>query len=94
MTSCPDGWVTDQDGRRLHYAIDRYSEEFSEWVSWSGIRIENWHRPLSAYMKELLDLGLILAYFDEPLPRSGDVERQEVYRRAPWCLIMEWRKAA
>ena len=92
ISSRPHGWVTDQDGRHLYYPIDRYSEEFSEWVAWGEIRIENWHRPLSAYMRTLLDLNLALTYFDEPLPRSGGAERQQVFRRAPWFLIMEWRK--
>jgi hypothetical protein len=43
-------------------------------------------------MKELLAAGLTLAFFDEPQPRSGDPARQEHYRRAPWFLVMEWRR--
>jgi hypothetical protein len=43
----------------------------------SGIRIENWHRPLASYMRELLAQGLTLTFFDEPQPRSGDAVRQE-----------------
>jgi len=94
VTSHPFGWIKDEQERHLYYPVDRYCEEFAEWVSWSGIRIENWHRPFSAYMKELLGLDLALTYFDEPLPRSGDVDRQKLYRRAPWFLVMEWQKRA
>jgi ubiquinone/menaquinone biosynthesis C-methylase UbiE len=93
ITSClQQGSVEDQHGRFLHYPVDRYLEEFSEWIAWSGIRIENWHRPLSAYMRELLALGLTLTFFDEPKPRSGKADRQARYRRAPWFMVMEWQR--
>jgi SAM-dependent methyltransferase len=61
-------------------------------VEWSGIRIHNWHRPLAAYMKELLGHGLVLTFFDEPQPRSGNAEQQARHRRVPWFLVMEWRR--
>ena len=92
VTSCPSGWIKDQHGRYLHYPVDRYLEEFPEWVEWSGIRIENWHRPLSAYVRELLAQGLKLTFFDEPQPQSGDDDRQARYRRAPWFMVMEWQR--
>jgi SAM-dependent methyltransferase len=92
ITSCPKGWIKDQDGRFLYYPVDRYMEEFSEWVEWSGIRIENWHRPFASYMRELLGHGLMLTFFDEPQPRSGDAARQARYRRAPWFMVMEWQR--
>jgi len=92
ITSCPGGWIKDQHGRYLHYPVDRYLEEFPEWVEWSGIRIENWHRPLSSYIRELLAQGLTLTFFDEPQPQSGDDDRQARYRRAPWFIVMEWER--
>jgi 2-polyprenyl-3-methyl-5-hydroxy-6-metoxy-1,4-benzoquinol methylase len=94
VTSCPRGWIRDEDGKLLHYAVDKYLEEFPSWVEWSDIRIENWHRPLSAYMQELLGLDMTLRYFDEPHPHSGDPEWQAKYRRAPWFMVMEWEKSA
>jgi SAM-dependent methyltransferase len=93
VTSCPHGWVKDLEGAYLHYRVDRYLEEFPEWVEWSGIRIENWHRPLAAYMRELLARGLTLTFFDEPHPRSGDADKQRRYRRVPWFMVMEWRRS-
>lgn len=92
ISSSSAGWVRDQEGRYLHYPVDRYMEEFPEWVEWSDIRIRNWHRPLAAYMQEFLRNGLVLSFFDEPLPRSGDAERLERFRRAPWFVTMEWRR--
>jgi len=92
ITSCSHGWIKNGEGRHLHYPVDRYLEEFPEWVEWSNIRIQSWHRPLSSYIRELLGLGLSLGFFDEPMPLSGNAERQALYRRAPWFMVMEWRR--
>ena len=72
--------------------VGRYMEERAEVYEWSGIRVRNWHRPLSTYMRHLLGAGLRLERFDEPLPSGGDPERVARYRDAPWLLTMEWRK--
>jgi SAM-dependent methyltransferase len=86
------GWMTGPDGR-LWFGIDRYLEERAEWVSWRGMRIRNWHRPLSAYVAAFLAHGLILTHFAEPAPTGGDPARRERYTRVPLFNIMEWRKA-
>jgi len=85
------GWQTLADGRRAH-TMDHYLQERSAWVAWRGIRIMNWHRPLSTYMGLLLDQGMVLTHFDEPAAQGGDPERIDRYNRAPWFLMMEWRK--
>jgi SAM-dependent methyltransferase len=85
------GSVRDSDGRFLYFPVDRYLDEFPMWVARKGLRIESWHRPLSAYMSELLRHGLRLVHFDEPAPIVAD-EVADNYRRAPWFLVMEWQK--
>ncbi len=85
------GWQPDSDGR-LHFCIDHYLDERAEWVSWRGIRVKNWHRPLCRYMTLLLGAGLTLTHFDEPAPNSGDPDTADRYRRVPWFLLMEWEK--
>lgn len=87
-----DGWIKDENGRYLHFRVDRYLDEFPQWVEWCGIRIENWHRPLSAYMRALLENGLALKFFEEPEPGGDDPARAALYRRVPWFLVMEWSK--
>lgn len=87
----PDGWIVDDDGR-TRYAFSGYLDERAEWVAWRGIRIRNWHRPLSTYFKLLLDQGLVLTCFDEPAPTGGDEARVARYRCAPYFHIMEWRR--
>jgi ubiquinone/menaquinone biosynthesis C-methylase UbiE len=84
------GWVRDEEGRRLHFPVDRYLDEFSSWLEWSGIRIENW--PLAAYMTAFLENGLQLRFFAEPEPISGDASHQESFRRVPWFVVMEWQR--
>jgi SAM-dependent methyltransferase len=84
-------WKRDRD-RNAYFSIDRYLEERAEWVSWRGIRIQNWHRPLGTYMSLLLGAGLQLRHFAEPAPHGGDPEKADRYRRVPYFLIMEWQK--
>lgn len=74
------------------FAIDHYMQERPTWVEWRGIRVRNWHRPMSRYMTLLLDAGLQLSHFSEPTPSGGDPARVARYVRAPYFLIMEWRK--
>ena len=52
------GWIAAPDGTRLHFAVDRYLEERAIQVEWEGIRIVNWHRPLSRYLELLLEQEL------------------------------------
>ncbi len=66
----PGGW---SEGR---FCIDRYLEERASWVSWRGIRVQNWHRPLSAYMEPLLRSGMLLRHFAEPAPAGGVMQRR------------------
>ncbi len=88
-----EGWIRDEHGRGVHYPVDRYLDEFPQWVAWRGIKIRNWHRPLGAYMTELLDRELVLRFFQEPEPTGGgDPQQVLLYRRAPWFVVMEWSK--
>jgi SAM-dependent methyltransferase len=92
-TACVDqGWVRGEKGEYLHFPVDNYLHEFSLWFEWSGIRVESWHRPLDAYMKAFLAAGLMLKFFSEPGPVSGEEAHQERARRVPWFVVMEWQK--
>ena len=73
-------------------ASQAYLDEFANWEEWRGIRIRNWHRPLSRYMSLLITAGLTLRHFDEPSPSGGDLETVWRYRKWPNFLIMEWQK--
>lgn len=87
----------DAEGRRLYQKIDRYAEEWSTTYEWAGIKIVNWHRPLSAYMAAYLGAGLTLEEFLEPLPEDdsprGEAWAEDWYR-VPLFNVMAWRKPA
>ena len=95
-TACGDtGWLKDKNGQRLFYPLDNYLGERGMWVEYRGIRVLNYHRPMSVYMRALLDAGLRLVYFDEPLPTAeAPAEIAANYRRVPWFLVMEWLRPA
>ncbi|WP_299847259.1 class I SAM-dependent methyltransferase [uncultured Roseovarius sp.] len=69
-----------------------YLEEGKHWFEWSGLRVQNWHRPLSRYMKTFLANDLTLTHFDEPEPTSGLESRIKAYERMPYLMMMEWQK--
>lgn len=91
--SVHQGWTREPDGSR-RFCIDHYLQERALWVEWQGIRIQNWHRPMQAYMRGLLDAGFELEHFSEPALYGVDDDKADRYRRVPNFLIMEWRKAA
>jgi len=88
-----NGWIKGSAGECLSFPIDNYLEERSIWLGYRGIRILNHHRPMSVYMRTLLNAGLRLTYFDEPTPQPDAPEpKASTYRRVPWFHIMEWLK--
>ncbi len=86
------GWAEAPDGTRLHFTLDRYLEERAVEVEWDGIRIVNWHRPLSRYLGLLLEQGLRLVHFAEPGASGPNLQEIAEYERVPWVYVMEWQK--
>jgi hypothetical protein len=89
------GWARDSDGKRLHHQVDRYAEEWSQVYAWSGMEIENWHRPLSSYMRRYLECGLSLQEFLEPVPEDEALREDpdcEDWFRVPLFNVMKWRR--
>jgi SAM-dependent methyltransferase len=95
VTASELGWARDDQGRRLYQRIDRYADEWSYVAEWAGIRIINWHRPLSAYMQAYLGAGLILRAFLEPVPADQSLREQDYFEdwfRVPLFNVMLWQK--
>jgi hypothetical protein len=91
-TAAPGKWMKDAAGNRIHFKLDNYLQERPDWAEWAGIRIRNWHRPLSAYMAGFLGAGLVLRWFDEPDCTDDDPDRAARHRRVPWFVTMAWEK--
>lgn len=93
--SVANGWVKDAQGVRQYYAMDDYMEERALLCEWAGIRILNYHRPLSAYMETLLGLGLRLRRYLEPVPSAEDAEAYPSLAdnlRVPNFHVMLWER--
>lgn len=95
ITACGGpAWVRDEVGHKQFVRVDNYLEEHANWQAWRGIRILNYHRPMSRYMTLLLEAGLQLAHFQEPTATGGPEEQRAAYNRVPYAHLMEWRKLA
>ncbi|MBI2723938.1 MAG: class I SAM-dependent methyltransferase [Chloroflexi bacterium] len=95
ISTASEPWDRGPDGRRTWRRVDRYAEEFSRVYEWLGIRIENRHRPLSAYMQAYLSAGLRLLAFEEPVPGDASLredERFDDWFRIPEFTVMVWRR--
>jgi SAM-dependent methyltransferase len=91
----PSPWQRDEAGNRLFFRLDNYAEERSMVLEWIGVKIRNWHRPLSAYMKAYLETGLILREYLEPVPEDQSLKRDrrfEDWFRVPIFDVMVWEK--
>lgn len=86
-----DGWTRSSSGEPC-FGFDHYLVERPAWVSWRGIRIQNWHRPMQTYVQALLKADLTLVHFAEPAADGRDPVRSARYNRAPNFHIMEWQK--
>ncbi len=84
------GWARRPDGS-TEIVVQRYLEPHATIADWKGIRVMNWHRPLSFYMQALLDRGFALRHFDEPGVPDPDSPKEAAYNGAPYQLIMEWQ---
>lgn len=87
----PNAWRRDLTGA-LRYSLDGYLDIRATEIAWKGIRIVNWHRPLSFYFKALHAAGFDLKLFDEPEPQGGGAGKIAKYQRAPHFGVMRWEK--
>jgi SAM-dependent methyltransferase len=85
------GWTRLEDGA-VRITVDRYLEEHAFEAEWSGISVENWHRPEAFYMQTLLDLSLQLRFYDEPASVDPSHPYGAKMNKAPYLLMMEWQK--
>jgi len=84
-------WIA-RDGKPAVLAMDEMMTERGIEVAWSGLRIINYHRPLSAYMTALLEAGLTLTTFHDPPYTGDDTNIATRWRRMPWAFQMVWIK--
>jgi len=87
--------VVDDAGHFLRYELSDYMSERPLTLEWAGLRIRNWHRPLSAYMDAYLGAGLTLRRYLEPVPEDtslAEKPRFESWFKVPTFDLMVWEK--
>jgi len=94
-TASMTGWTKNDSGEKLYFAIDRYLEPRGVNVSWCGINVVNYHRPLTDYMNAFLGAGLRLDFFEEPAYPDEYVRTHPDFNydnRVPFFVVMRWSK--
>jgi SAM-dependent methyltransferase len=87
--------AVDAEGHFLHFAVSDYLRERPLTLEFAGLRIRNWHRPLSAYMDAYLSAGLTLRRYLEPMPEDSTLRhnpRFESWFQVPAFDLMVWEK--
>lgn len=67
-------WLRDEGGAKLGWIVEDYGVERAEVYEWSGIRVRNYHRPLTAYLDAYLEAGFVLERYRELLPSDAILE--------------------
>jgi ubiquinone/menaquinone biosynthesis C-methylase UbiE len=74
------GWVRDNDGKKLHWAVDRYFEEGPHEQNWPPYELIWFHRTLTTYFRALKKTGFIIEDFVEPTPAQDKLEKFPDFR--------------
>lgn len=89
------GWVSNQEGDLLHFAIDRYQEEGLRSQNWLVDNVMMYHRTLSTILNTLIEFGFQIEKIIEPIPTIEAVKNlpgiNKEFRR-PSFLIVKARK--
>jgi ubiquinone/menaquinone biosynthesis C-methylase UbiE len=91
-----DGWVLDGEGKRLHWALDRYAEEGLREYRWYVDGVRKYHRTMATLLNGLVDAGLSVDRVLEPVPDADTLRRRPEFiheRRRPGFLLVRSRKA-
>jgi SAM-dependent methyltransferase len=84
-------WVRDEEGRILHFPVDRYFEEGQRETTFLGESVVKYHKTLTTYLMTLLQQGFEIKGVVEPQPdeqmlATVDVMKEEL--RRPMMLIV------
>lgn len=91
LASSTPYWIKSWTGKKLYRKVERYMEHFAMNLEWRGIRIVNYHRPLSYILGLFLNHGCVLTQFHEPLPPVDD-SHYTIERRCPNFQIYGLRR--
>ncbi|ORX53964.1 S-adenosyl-L-methionine-dependent methyltransferase [Hesseltinella vesiculosa] len=85
----PQTWCKDDQGRKLHWPVDRYFDESARTSRFLGQDVIKYHKTTSTYVQTLLNTGFQLCHLIEPLPEDPDHPDRV---RRPGMLLMSATK--
>lgn len=91
-----EDWVTDAQGQRLYWPVDRHFDESSRETDFLGHTVKKYHRTLTTYLETLLHQGFRLTNVVEPQPPEAlrhNEDMKDEWRR-PMMLIISASKDA
>lgn len=90
-----NNWVNDQEGNRLHWAVDNYQEEGEREQHWYIDGVIKYHRTISTLINTLIDSGLVLEKIIEPQSIATGLEKMPKLineKRRPSFIIIKAKK--
>lgn len=84
----------------LSLRLERYREEFSEWLRWSDkvdFEMLAYHRPLSWYFQAIREAGMAVTMLEEPVPTPEFLAQSEsgaALQKFPPHVVIEARPIA
>jgi SAM-dependent methyltransferase len=91
-----EGWVRDEDGQPLYWALDRYGDEGLREEHWLKEGVQKYHRMVSTLLNGLIEAGLTVERVLEPMPDEAMLKRRPDWAnesKRPFCLLIRARKA-
>lgn len=89
-------WWYDDEGNRLHWPVDHYQAEGLRDTTFLTNNVVKYHRTLSTYINDLIQVGFTIKQVEEPLPSEEMLhkipEMKDELRR-PMFLIISAEKS-
>lgn len=90
-----NNWITDEKGRRIHFAVDHYQDEGERRIDWYVENVIVYHRTFSTIINTMIAHGLTIERVLEPLPTEEGLQKLPKMAnewRRPSFLIVKARK--
>ncbi|WP_064093518.1 class I SAM-dependent methyltransferase [Rossellomorea aquimaris] len=90
-----NNWVKDEEGTKLHWAVDHYHEEGKREQFWYVEGVIKYHRTLSTLINTLVENGLTLQKIIEPEPTQDGLREMPKLRnehRRPSFILLKSKK--
>ncbi|MGE7989072.1 class I SAM-dependent methyltransferase [Lysinibacillus fusiformis] len=89
-------WYNDEHGNRLHWPVDHYQTEGMRETTFLTENVIKYHRTLSTYINELIQVGFTIRAVKEPMPSEEMLQTipgmQDELRRPLFLIIVAEKK--